>query len=684
MIIQDFTRNDFKKSGITDITLEEYCNGYLSDTPEYWQLKYPNLYSNEPTDYFNQRLKNPKGNKYIKPKDMCSRLFRPLALSPNIISNRNEYIIITEGEKKAIKAVQEGFNCVALAGVWAWKQKPKEDNDTENYELDADIIPDISNADLKNKVIYLCYDNDMWEKPQVKEALYHLSSYLIAEKQAYVKIIELPKDGNKLGLDDYLIKYGNNSFQELLNNAVDIDLHKIQSVLSDKMNAKIDFPVDIFPKEIQILIIDLHKRLDAPLEYIACTILVTVSMLMDYRFMINVNPSSNWIEHPILWCALIGKPSQKKTPCLKIGKDTLDKFEIILQKGYEENLEDYNKKYIQYKAELEAYKTAIRQGKKAVIPNEPKKPLKHRLQTQNTTVEALVMAINNNRDVLWGIGLFVDELSHFLKSCNQYKSGEGNDKEYYMQSWSKNRQNILRKGSDEDFTIVASHNIIGGIQPKVLDETLFAKGLDSIDGMLERWLFCCTDYVETGMLPDFKENYTVSAFENCCKKIFKYSHTPKMYKLDNDAHKDFKDICISIANKNKSNDLPELLKSYIKKQLRYIARFALVLHCMENIDSSEISLETLNNAIKLSRYFTQCFRKLIDDRIATNPLEDYTLTFLKTKGIKTISPTKLRKKNTSRYKSLEMAKIALENLASNGFGRICKSGSRGTKFIFYG
>ncbi len=684
MIIQDFTRIDFKKSGISDITLEQYCNGYLIDAPDYWQLKYPQLYKNEPTDYFNKRLKNSNGNKYVKPKDICSRLFRPLALSPNVISNRNEYIIITEGEKKAIKAVQEGFNCIALAGVWAWKQKPKEDNDTENYELNADIIPDICNADFKNKVIYLCYDNDMWEKPQVKEALYHFSSYLIAEKQAFVKIIELPKDDKKLGLDDYLIKYGNISFQELLDNAEDVNLNKIQTVLSDKMDARIEFPVDIFPKDIQKLTIDLHKRLDAPLEYIACTILVTVSMLMDYRFMININPSSNWIEHPILWCALVGKPSQKKTPCLKIGKDILDKLEDKLQNNYEEKLEDYNKKLIQYKAELEAYKTSIRQGKNAIIPNEPKKPLKPHLQTQNTTVEALAMAISNNSEVNFGVGLFVDELSHFLKSYNLYKNGEGNDKEYYMQSWNKNRQNILRKGNNEDFTITASHNIVGGIQPKVLDETLFAKGIDSYDGMLERWLFCCTDYVETGMLPDFKENYTISAFEDCCKKIFEYPHTPKMYKLDNDAHEEYKDICKRIAKKNELNSLSGLLKSYIIKQRSYIARFALVLHCMENIDNPEISLETLNNSVKLSRYFTKCFRKLMDEKIATNPLEEYTLTFLRTKGIKTISPTELRKKNTSRYKTLEMAKITLESLAGRGFGRICKSGSRGTKFIFYG
>ena len=60
MIIQNFTRNDFIKSGISDLTLNEYINnGYLLETPDCWQLKYPELYKNKPTDYYNMRLKNP-------------------------------------------------------------------------------------------------------------------------------------------------------------------------------------------------------------------------------------------------------------------------------------------------------------------------------------------------------------------------------------------------------------------------------------------------------------------------------------------------------------------------------------------------------------------------------------------------------------------------------------------------
>lgn len=693
MIVPDFTRNDFKKSGISDITLDEYINnGYLIDAPDYWQLKYPNLYENSPTDYYNSRLKNPtEKRKYIKPKDMPSRLFRPLALSPNIISNRNEYIIITEGEKKAIKAVQEGFNCIALAGVWAWKQKPKpkenDNNDIDDIDTDnttADIIPDISNSDFENKIIYLCYDNDMWLKPQVKQALYQFSAYLIAEKKAIVKIINLPQSSEKLGLDDYLIKYGDNEFKKLLDNAENIDLRKIQQTLSGKSDLKIDFPVEIFPEKIKNLAIDLHKRLDAPLEYICCTFLSTVSMLMDYRFTINANPSSNWIEYPIIWCALVGKPSQKKTPCLNICKKILDNFEAELLEKYEIDLEKYNNDYIRYKAELEIFKQKIKKDKNTEIPKEPKKPLKPRITTQNATVEALCMAVNSNKDVKYGIGIWVDELALLLKGLNQYKSGEGNDRQYFLQAWNKIKQNIVRKNNNEDYTIIASHNIIGGIQPDILNKTLFKDGICSTDGMLERWLFCCTDYEETGILPDFKEKYDISALKNCCENIFKFKQIPKEYIFDDVAHKQFKDICKTITDNNNKHSISNLMANYMVKQKSYIARFSLILHCMNNLENDKISVQTLNNAIKLSQYFISCFSNITNERIDTNPIEEYTLELLRTKKDTTITPNELYKKNTSRFKAIEMAKLTLENLASKGYGRICKSGTRGHKFIFYG
>ncbi len=52
----------------------------------------------------------PKGNHFYIPPNF----------PPEAIADPSIAIFITEGEKKALKACQEGFPTIALAGVWSW------------------------------------------------------------------------------------------------------------------------------------------------------------------------------------------------------------------------------------------------------------------------------------------------------------------------------------------------------------------------------------------------------------------------------------------------------------------------------------------------------------------------------------------------------------------------------------
>lgn len=675
---------DFLKSGIPEnVVINLAQAGFLTGMPDGWKLFYPELFENKVSDYYTWKHFSPDMPKYTNKAGECSRMFRPFNLPLEILKNSENYIIITEGEKKAIKAVQEGFNCIALSGVWSWKRTPKDDdvrNKEEYHESNHDIIPDILNLNFNQRVIYLCFDNDFWVKPAVRQALYQFAGYLIGERQANVKIIKIPSSDDKLGLDDYLIKYGKTKFQELIDKAQQLALKDIQCILSGDSNVNIHFPIEIFSEPLQTLIMGLQKRLDAPLEYIAITFLTVASMLMNERFAINVNPSSDWIEYPILWSILVGNPSHKKTPCLKIGKKILDKFEETMQADYDTALEKYNIDYQKYKVDYEVYKSELKKGNNATLPIEPPKPAKAHLTVQNTTVEALCTFQNANKETNRPLNIYLDELAFLLKGFNQYKKG-GNDVEYFLQTWSKNRQTILRQNIE--YTITASHNIIGSIQPRVLDETLFSNGVDTYNGMVERWLYVLTEYNSTGELPTCNEKFDVSEFEKRCERIFNINKVERTYYLSKEAAIVFKN-CLATSNKYMKYDkFSDLTKNYIQKQNSYIARFALILHCLENPETLEIEDITIKKAISLSKYFVSCFLKLTADRISVNPIENYTLSYLRTKGKRSISPTELRKSNTSRYKTLEYAQFALENLANKGYGRMCKSGTRGSKFILY-
>lgn len=694
-----FIYEDFRRSGINIETVNKYIQGgYLTGDEDSWELFYPELTDNIKTYYNTTRLKSPKNGqgKYIKPEGQTTRLFRPLALTPNKLFDKNEYIIITEGDKKAIKAVQEGFNCISLSGTWNWKMKPviddKEGNkqkSEEEAELYADIIPDLKNIDFENKPILLCYDADLWEKPQVKQALYQFAAFLISEKGAVVKIILLPKAGAK-GIDDFLVAHDAEEFQKLIDSAKAVTLKDIQKELSDKKDLK-EFPIEIFPDKISDLIKDMNKKYDASIEYIACVFLSVVSIIVCGHFYIKARPSSNWDEHPILWIVLIGDPSRKKSPCLKIGKKILDAFDVSLEGVYETQKTEYARKYEDYKNEVEKRKKRIKNNESpGEIPQEPEKPSRARLTTQNATVESLFSIINANSKYKLGVALYIDELSFLLKGFNQYKKS-GNDRQYFLQSWDRDRQNIVRKSDKMDITIDVGHNIIGGIQPKVLYKTLLNEGIDSTDGMVERWLFCCTDYLEKGFSCDNEnEPHTIDVdndLEKMCKELFGYifEHLDKTteFSFDNEAQKGFFDFYNKTIRKNQTDNLNDLTKSYLQKQTSYVARFALILQCFYDFKSTVISKNIIEKAIKLSDFFVNCFYSVINEKLEANPLEDAAISYLKAKNLKSISPTKLFKSNEYKYKSGEKAKHILENLARKGYGRLIKA-KNGVKFVFYG
>lgn len=665
----NFCKKDFTKSGITEETIKTYTeNGYLKEDSESWTLYYPELFYDEKTEYYNKRLKNYTDSKYIKPKNKTSRLFRPLGLSVDTL--KNDYLIITEGEKKAIKAVQEGFNCIALAGVWGWKKKiDEEEQNKEALQNNEDIIPDIVDLNLKNKNIYLCYDNDMWQKEEVCKALYHFALYLKYEKKAIVKIVKLPKDNNKLGLDDYLIKYGNIEFQKLLESSKEICVKEIREILQGATDSNVNFPINIFEKYTQDIIIQISKNLDAPIDYIASAFLGGASTIMNGRFSLQID--QHWQEHPILWIALIGSPSQRKSPCFNTIKKLLDKYDLELTNHF-------NKQIYQYENDLDNYKRQLKTKTTETI-NKPLKPLKQRLTTQNVTVEALSKASwANNQDTCRGVSIWSDELAFLLKGLGQYKRG-GNDEEYFLQAWSWQLTNILRQ--DLDYTTYIGHTIVGTIQPQVLKETLFAKGIDTFNGLQERWLYVCCNREETGN----KENNTVkmNILENTYDCLFNVDKEGKIYKFSPEAKKLFDDFCSKIVQLKKNTQYSDLYKSYLQKQTNYVARFSLILHCLKNQSNLTIPIDIVEKAITLSNYFVKCFEQVLIQRLSAPPLTQETINYMKTKKINKISPSALYKSNTSKYKSTNNTEIVLENLASLGWGRMQKAKNGGKSFVIY-
>jgi hypothetical protein len=198
--------------------------------------------------------------KYKQGKDTPNHVYFP----PNFyaVAQKKDYILVTEGEKKAALATKLGFPCVGLSGVDCWRNRvvviPLESELSQNQSkgiLKAKLPPQteasednatnlatgmqelIDYAASNHKTIIICYDSDqeVGVKPSVQRAAAVLGFELRFRGISFDKIRQIilppinagirvsnsntPEEAaqlNKVALDDYLVEKGKDAFQGLL------------------------------------------------------------------------------------------------------------------------------------------------------------------------------------------------------------------------------------------------------------------------------------------------------------------------------------------------------------------------------------------------------------------------------------------------------------------------------------
>lgn len=130
-----------------------------------------------------------KGPKYFQRKNTGNRLYIPANIDCTKLKDAGVPIYFTVGEKKALKACQEGLLCVGLSGLWNWKNKN-----------DENLIPDFDLINFKNRAVLIVPDDDWLSqnkngyKKNLKKAVYRLAGKL-KEGGASVWIVNL--EGSK-------------------------------------------------------------------------------------------------------------------------------------------------------------------------------------------------------------------------------------------------------------------------------------------------------------------------------------------------------------------------------------------------------------------------------------------------------------------------------------------------------
>jgi len=213
--VSDEDLDNLRASGLTDETI--WDNQLRTDEngdPPGLVFPYRDL-ANHVNCHARIRLHTPwtdregKVVKYYQKKGTPLRAYFPKASIEKLINGQG-HIYITEGEKKALALSQLGLTAIGIGGVWCWKQKGTDD-----------LIDDLAGISWEGRTVYIVFDYD--KKPETREQTDKAATRLataIRGVGAKVFIIDLPPgpDGQKQGVDDYIVANGPEAFRELVPN----------------------------------------------------------------------------------------------------------------------------------------------------------------------------------------------------------------------------------------------------------------------------------------------------------------------------------------------------------------------------------------------------------------------------------------------------------------------------------
>jgi putative DNA primase/helicase len=128
---------------------------------------------------WNPRKRLGKDVKYESPKDHPNEIYIPPGTFEALDDPRVD-LLITEGEKKALCADQHGFPCIGLTGVYGWKQKRA-----------VRLIPPLASIAWRGRSVFIVFDSDIEQKPEVQEAESQLAA-LLQQHGAIVRCVRLP------------------------------------------------------------------------------------------------------------------------------------------------------------------------------------------------------------------------------------------------------------------------------------------------------------------------------------------------------------------------------------------------------------------------------------------------------------------------------------------------------------
>jgi hypothetical protein len=150
------------------------------------------------------------GVRYLQPANLSPQPYIPETVW-DIREKTHKPVVITEGEKKCLLLIKEGFNAIGLPGVWCFKNSKTDQND---------LLADLREFNWRGRTVFITFDSDSIFNQSVRRAEIELAIKLW-QRGGKVFVVRLPQSRHdeKWGVDDFIVDRGVGEFRELVKKA---------------------------------------------------------------------------------------------------------------------------------------------------------------------------------------------------------------------------------------------------------------------------------------------------------------------------------------------------------------------------------------------------------------------------------------------------------------------------------
>jgi len=385
------------------------------------------------------------------------------------------------------------------------------------------------------------------------------------------------------------------------------------------------------PDSVRAWCVDAADGLQVPLDFTAVPAMVALAGAIGRSIGIAMKRSATWVEKPILWGCVIGRPSSGKSPALHPARRMLDRLAGEERKAYEDAMHDYEARVlIAEGSKANARKTiqaALKNGDtrgaeqaahEANFREDP--PTEPRIVANDATVEKLGELLNANPR---GLVQFRDELAGWLASLD--REGRESDRAFWLECWNGTGSYTVDRIGRGTIRIEACvMSILGGMQPGKLDEYVrgAVRGGFADDGLIQRFQLAvypdlASNWTYTDRAPDRRaESQAWSTFKHLRNldpdqvgaERTEWSDVPFL-RFNDEAQDLFIEWVTAHMKPLRAGDEPPWLESHFAKYQSLVGRLALVLHLADS-HTGAVSADTLAKALDWIEYLSGHARRI--------------------------------------------------------------------------